>query len=177
MDRTVAYWRDLLGLPLVYTQGGPGNRQYFFALPDGSFIVFFEFSGATPQPYHHHGAPQAGAHVFDHLAIAVAGEEDLWEMLALLEAAGMPVSDVIDHGMVRSIYTFDPNGIPVEFLLPTAGVDVAAEPKFTEKEPTASAVEGPWPVRGRWPEPVPIPPDERRAIAGEGHENFADLGK
>lgn len=38
-----------------------------------------------------------------------------FDLMVSGEAVGFPVSDVIDHGLIRSIYAHGPNGIPIEF--------------------------------------------------------------
>ena len=172
MDKTIRFWRDLLGLRLVYTQGGPGNRQYFFEVADQVFIVFFEWPEVERVRYHHPGAPEKGPFAFDHVAIRVADEEALWHMTALLEAAEIPMTDVVDHGLCKSVYTFDPNGVPVEFLCATEGADVCTGPLFNDPEPVDTVKEGADPVPGHWPEPETIPEDERIVIAGAGSEDF-----
>jgi len=62
-----------------------------------------------------HGRPVRGPFIFDHVSFGVETEEELWELKDKLKAAGFEVSDVIDHGFIHSIYSFDPNGIPIEF--------------------------------------------------------------
>jgi len=82
-------------------------------------------------------------------------------------------SEVIDHGFIKSIHTFDPNGIPVEFSVDVEGVDVRSEPRMADREPTQLAAEGTEPQPGRWPEPDEKPPaGERRVYPGAGSELF-----
>lgn len=38
MDRTIRFWRDLLGMRLVAGLGKPGYRHYFFEMTDSTFI-------------------------------------------------------------------------------------------------------------------------------------------
>lgn len=173
LDRTIRFWRDLLGLRLTYTTGKPGDRQAFFSL-DGqkTFVAFFEWPGAQPIPYRRHGEPRIGPGVFDHLAIQVESAEDLWELMARLEVAQVPVSDVADHGFCHSLYTYDPNGIPIEFLYAVPGVDLAAKPVFAGEDPSPVMRQGADPVHGCWPEPELIPPEDREMVPGAGREDF-----
>ena len=48
-------------------------------------------------------------------------------MKARLEAHGINVVGVTDHGFVKSIYFFDPNGIRLEFTAETVGQDELKE--------------------------------------------------
>lgn len=177
LERTVRFWRDLLGMRLVYTLGEAGNRQAFFAVTPDTFIAFFEWPDVQGIAYRRHGTPRGGNVVFDHVAIKVAAEEDLWDIMGRLEAAGMPISDAVDHGHLRSIYTYDPNGIPLEFTWPVQGCDISARPLFMDNPQLPITREGPDPVPGHWPDAEEIPGDERLVVPGEGHDHFTTKGK
>ena len=76
---------------------------------------------------------------------------------------------MIDHGFIHSIYTFDPNEIPIEFSAPVPGVDLRRAPQMTDTAPSRLAREGSAPVRGRWPAVTkPTPGGERWVFPGEG---------
>ncbi|MDP1329345.1 hypothetical protein Q6280_27555, partial [Klebsiella pneumoniae] len=75
----------------------------------------------------------------------------------------------IDHGFIHSLYSFDPNNIPIEFSAPVAGVDLDRRPRMRDRHPLPAAREGAAPVGGHWPAAAPIPPAEEREIyPGEG---------
>jgi catechol 2,3-dioxygenase-like lactoylglutathione lyase family enzyme len=169
MDATIRYWRDLLGLRLVAGLGHPGYRHYFFELTERDMIAFFEWPGVQPGPDKDHGAPVAGPFTFDHLSMGLATCDELWELRDKLDAAGFWVSEVVDHGFIHSLYSFDPNNIAVEFSVPVPGVDLRARPVMADTEPTELARQGAEPVPGVWPGPErPTPASERRAYPGEG---------
>ena len=42
MDKTILFWRDLLGMRLVAGLGQPGYRHYFFEISENDLIAFFE---------------------------------------------------------------------------------------------------------------------------------------
>jgi catechol 2,3-dioxygenase-like lactoylglutathione lyase family enzyme len=169
MDATIAFWRDLLGLPLVAGLGHPGYRHYFFALSEHDMIAFFEWPGVLKLPPKDHGVPVKGPVGFDHVSMAVAADDDLWALKDKLEAADFWVSEVIDHGFIHSIYCFDPNEIPIEFSAPVAEVDLRKAPQMTDTAPSALAREGSAPVPGRWPAvPKPTPEEDRWVFPGEG---------
>ncbi len=110
-----------------------------------------------------------GPFTFDHVSFGVEGEDDLWELRDRLDAAGFWVSEVVDHGFIHSLYSFDPNNIAVEFSAPVVGVDLRANPVMADREPTALAGQGAEPVPGAWPAPArETPPNERRVHPGEG---------
>ncbi|MBS0593760.1 MAG: VOC family protein, partial [Proteobacteria bacterium] len=55
-----------------------------------------------------------------HIAFKAKDRATLPEYQAHLEAEGVPVPDVTDHGAFHSIYFFDPNGHRVELACPDA---------------------------------------------------------
>ena len=86
-----------------------------------------------------------------------------------IEAAGFWVSEVIDHGFIHSIYTFDPNDIPIEFSFNVPGVDVRRHPKMKDKSPCPAALEGPAPQPGKWPAVTQkTATEDRMVFPGEG---------
>ena len=173
MDKTIRFWRDLLGMRLVAGLGHPGYRHYFFQLSEFDLLAFFEWPGVRPVPVKEHGRPVSGPFVFDHVSFGVESEDDLWELKDRLEAAGFPVSDMIDHGFIHSIYAYDPNGIPIEFSHNVAGVDIRKQPQMRDRQPSAITREGAEPRRDVWPEVTqPTPPSARVVYPGAGSELF-----
>ena len=169
METTIRFWRDLLGMRLVAGLGRPGYRHYFFEISPYDMIAFFEWPGVEKIPEKDHGVPVKGPVAFDHVSIGVVSDEDLWRLKGRLEAAGIWVSEVIDHGFIHSIYSFDPNQIPIEFSAPVAAVDVRCRPQMHDRQPAMAAIEGSEPQPGHWPEVVqPTPEDDRRVFPGEG---------
>jgi len=175
MDTTIRFWRDLLGMRLMAGLGRPGYRHYFFEISEHDMIAFFEWPDVDKIPEKDHGVPVKGPFAFDHVSFEVEGEQDLWELKDRLGAAGFWVSEVVNHGFIHSIYSFDPNDIPIEFSAPVPGVDIRKKPKMKDKSPSTVAREGPEPQPGTWPEGVsPTPPEHRMVYPGEGMILTAD---
>jgi len=151
MDRTIRFWRDLLGMRLVAGLGKPGYRHYFFEISPHDLLAFFEWSGAEPVKEKDHGYPVAGPVIFDHVSFGVESVHDLWELKNRLELAGFWASEIIDHGFIHSLYSFDPNGIPIEFSHCVKGVDIRKEPTMVDRSPSAATREGPEPSLDWWP--------------------------
>ncbi|MCB2187453.1 MAG: VOC family protein [Deltaproteobacteria bacterium] len=171
LPATIRYWRDLLGLRLVAGLGREGGRLYFFELSARDLVGFFEWPEVEPVEEKDHGYPAKGPFIFDHLAITVEDHAALWRLKDSLDAAGFWVSEVIDHGFIHSIYTFDPNGVPLEFSVVIPGFDPRESPALVDREPSGVALEGPDPQPGHWPQPArPTPPEEWTAYPGEGRE-------
>ena len=51
---------------------------------------------------------------FDHVSFNLPDEQALLALRARLKEAGSEVTDVVDHGFIRSIYFTDPSGIALE---------------------------------------------------------------
>lgn len=173
MDKTIRFWRDLLGMRLVAGLGRPGYRHYFFEISENDLLAFFEWEGTLPVPKKDHGYPVKGSVVFDHVSFGVETDDDLWVLKDRLTEAGFEVSGVIDHGFIHSIYTWDPNGIPIEFSANVKGADIRRQPAMRDAEPSPMAGEGSEPRPERWPSPkTPTPVSERRIYPGAGSELF-----
>jgi catechol 2,3-dioxygenase-like lactoylglutathione lyase family enzyme len=173
MDKTIRFWRDLLGMRLVAGLGEPGYRHYFFEISPTDMLAFFEWPDVDPVEEKDHGYPVKGPIAFDHVSFGVETLDDLFELQDQLTAAGFPVSGVIDHGFIRSIYTWDPNGIPVEFSAKKPDVDVRGNPAMCDKEPTQTAKEGADPQPGHWPKVEKTDTHkDRRVYPGAGSELF-----
>ena len=115
MDATVRFYHGVLGARLVTTIGTPTFRHYFFEFGPQNTVAFFEYTGveldAFAKPA---GVPDRRASQFDHLSFNVPDENALLTLQARLKAAGCEVTDVVDHGIIRSVYFTDPNGIALE---------------------------------------------------------------
>jgi catechol 2,3-dioxygenase-like lactoylglutathione lyase family enzyme len=115
MDATVRFYHGVLGARLVATIGTASFRHYFFDVGPENTIAFFEYRGAGLKRFAKPaGVPDERAVQFDHLSLNLPDEHALESLRARLKEAGCEVTDVVDHGFVRSIYFTDPNGIALE---------------------------------------------------------------
>lgn len=115
MDATVRFYHGVLGARLVAHLGNESFRHYFFEIGAENTIAFFEYQGVALQPFAKPaGVPDGRAVQFDHVSFNLPDEEALLSLRARLKAAGSEVTDVVDHGFIRSIYFTDPNGIALE---------------------------------------------------------------
>lgn len=115
MDATVRFYHGVLGADLVATIGTPSFRHYFFNIGPQNTVAFFEYSDVDIRPFAKPaGVPDPRAMQFDHLALNVPDERALESLQARLKEHDCEVTDVVDHGFVRSIYFSDPNGIALE---------------------------------------------------------------
>ena len=153
MARTVEFYRDVLGMPLVKTLDLPGGRgqHFFFDLGNGDTLAFFWFPDgpasapgvASPSSLPGRGSMLTAHGSMNHLAFNVPAER-FDEYYQRLKAKGIDVTPVLNHDdspsqvsaevtdrvFVRSVYFFDPDGICLEFAAwtkPFTPADVAHE--------------------------------------------------
>lgn len=177
MDNTIRFWRDLLGMKLIAGIGGRGNRQYFFELSANVLIAFFEWPEAEPVPDKDAGRPAKGPIIFDHLCIELTGREQFWALKDRLTAAGVWITEEIDNGFIRSMFSTDPNGIQLEFCYSIDNRDIRSRFRMKDVSPSAVTKEGPGPFPEKWPEvKSPTPENERKIYPGELKKLFEGEG-
>ena len=154
MARTVAFYRDTLGMPLVKTIELPAGmgQHFFFDCGGGNTLAFFWFPeapAAAPGVAAPAARPDTGDLVSAHGSmnhVAFAVDPDLIEdYVGRLRAAGIDCTDVANHDdsewgisaelhpgvFVRSVYFQDPDGILLELAAwtrPFTAADVAHAP-------------------------------------------------
>jgi catechol 2,3-dioxygenase-like lactoylglutathione lyase family enzyme len=166
MEKTIRFYRDLLGMELHAGIGHDGYRHYFFRCGNTQ-VAFFEYDGASVMEQKFHGSPTGKPLGFDHVSFTTGSREDLFAMKDKLEAAGLEVTGAVDHGTIWSIYFFDPNNIPLEVSWDL--MEVVNPPAMSEDDPMAIVAEGAGAQPGHWPEPAAAtPPEEMTAHAGNG---------
>ncbi|HLU41261.1 MAG TPA: VOC family protein [Microthrixaceae bacterium] len=115
MDATVRFWHGVLGARLAMNLATDSFRHYFFEFDQGCTVAFFEYRDqpvarfAKPA-----GIPSERAAQFDHLALGLEDEEALLALRNRLKEHDCEVTEVVDHGVMRSIYFTDPNGLALE---------------------------------------------------------------
>ncbi|MBA3653354.1 MAG: VOC family protein [Actinobacteria bacterium] len=138
MARTVDFYTNVLGMPLVKTIDLPMGmgQHFFFDCGGGDCVAFFWFPNApqaAPGVSSAAALPGKGdlatAHgSMNHVAFNVPVEK-FDDYVLKLQAAGVAVSDVSNHDdsewtvsktlhegvYIRSVYFFDPDGILLEF--------------------------------------------------------------
>jgi catechol 2,3-dioxygenase-like lactoylglutathione lyase family enzyme len=115
MDATVRFWHGVLDARLVTTIGTPAFRHYFFEVGPGNTVAFFEYHGHHVESFSKPaGVPYPLAAQFDHLSLHLPDEDALLRLGDRLRSHGCEVTDVVDHGALRSVYFNDNNGIALE---------------------------------------------------------------
>jgi glyoxalase family protein len=123
LDRTTAFYRDVLGLRLVkqtLNQDDPNARHFYFGDGQGTpgtVVSFFEY----PQM----GLGRVGAGSTHHLALCVESDDELDGWRAWLTSCGIESTEVMDRTYFKSIYVRDPDGHILE--LATRGPGFAVD--------------------------------------------------
>jgi catechol 2,3-dioxygenase-like lactoylglutathione lyase family enzyme len=147
MDATVRFYDGVLGARLVATIGTPQFRHYFFEFGPQNTVAFFEYANSTLEPFAKPaGIPDPRAVQFDHLSFNLPDEDALLALRDRLKMADCEVTDVVDHGFIRSIYFTDPNGIALEaswWVLDATGrpVDFQDARLFSDPDPVPAVRE------------------------------------
>ena len=123
LERTRAFYEDLIGLPLVATWCEADElfgavRTYchlFFGLADGGALAFFQFVNKGDQEQF---GPRMPETPFRHIALKVDKEVQDGIQRRLREAGYRePKTYVLEHGYCRSLYVEDPDGMLLEFTV------------------------------------------------------------
>jgi len=109
-------------------------------------VAFFEIEGASTFAKGAGSPPPDHPVQLDHISLNLADAEAIDQLRARLVAAGSEVTEVVDHGMVRSVYFTDPNGIALEASYwvddPTGRAPQVDNPElFGDPDPTPSVAE------------------------------------
>jgi catechol 2,3-dioxygenase-like lactoylglutathione lyase family enzyme len=115
MDATVRFYHGVLGMPLVATIGNDSFRHYFFEIGPGATVAFFEYTGVDvgtiEKPA---GVPPTYPTQFDHVSFHLPDVAALDRLRDRLARFAVEITDVVDHGIMKSVYFTDPNGISLE---------------------------------------------------------------
>src|ERR1700754_1029315 len=138
MERTVDFYSNVLGMPLIKSLDLPGDegQHFFFDAGNGDCVAFFWFAKAQDRvpgissPDHPPGAGDwlSAVSSMNHLAFHVPAEK-FDQYRQRLEEKGVEVGSVLNHDdsetqvsptmhpgvFVRSMYFRDPDGIFLEF--------------------------------------------------------------
>ncbi|WP_254622710.1 VOC family protein [Rhodococcus sp. W8901] len=163
MERTVDFYSNVLGMPLVKTLELPdgGGQHFFFDLGGGNHLAFFWFPDAPP------AAPGIAAAVtipgkgeitsaigsMNHVAFTIPADK-FDEYRAKLKSKGVRVGYILNHDdsesgvasemhdgvFVRSLYFQDPDGILLEFAAYTRELTSADVRHRPAKAANAAAI-------------------------------------
>ncbi len=117
LERTAGFYRDVLGLTLVREAANdddPGARHFWFGDAQGSpgtLVSCLEYPSMEP------GVVGRGSTHHLAFAVASAAEQDAWR--EWLASKGVPCSEALERGGLRSVYLRDPDGHVLEITVPS----------------------------------------------------------
>jgi catechol 2,3-dioxygenase-like lactoylglutathione lyase family enzyme len=123
LDRTREFYEGVLGFKPVIAdtikiKEGGRIRHLFFDTGRDQLIAFMEPRGIPGIPVEFDAGINRGLGVpasFYHFAFEAGSEAALAEKRDELRAKGIQVTDIVDHGVGKSIYFKDPNGLSLEY--------------------------------------------------------------
>jgi glyoxylase I family protein len=124
LDRTTAFYRDVLGLALVreaVSDDDADARHFWFSAGDGApgtLISFLEYPRLE--------AGRMGVGSVQHFAFVVESADEQLAWRDYLRGRGVQCTDVFERGGFRSIYLRDPDEHVVEIA--TRGPGIATTP-------------------------------------------------
>lgn len=116
LDRTTAFYREVLGLALVEAgrnEDDPDARLFWFgdgAGTPGTLLSFMEYPAMEEA-----AQGRGGIH---HLALMVSGSDELEAWADYLESQDVACSEIYHRGRFSSLYFHDPDGILIELATP-----------------------------------------------------------
>jgi len=117
LERTTAFYRDVLGLALVregVNDDDPDARHFWFGDPQataGTLVSFMEY------PQLDEGKVGIGS--VHHIALAVGSSDEVEAWRDYLRSREVDCTEMFERGGLRSIYLRDPDGTIVEIATPT----------------------------------------------------------
>jgi catechol 2,3-dioxygenase-like lactoylglutathione lyase family enzyme len=150
MDATVRFYHGVLGMRIVATLSAGPMRHYFFEIGPQNTLAFFGWDDSpvdTESVAKPAGIPPTFPAQFDHLSFNLPDEQALADLQARLRAHDVGVTEIVDHGFLRSIYFTDPNGIALEaswWVVDPTGRDASydgTDGLFTDTDPVPAVRE------------------------------------
>ena len=106
LDRSIAFYRDVLGLELQTRMGDQAAFMSFGGYHHHLGLNTWESRGGAPAPKRHPG--------LYHTAFLYETRADLAQALRRVKDAGVRLAGAADHGVSEAIYFDDPDGNGIE---------------------------------------------------------------
>ena len=137
MDKTVAFYRDVLGSEVALTHRMPRadySRHYFITVAPNTVFAFFEFPDAELPEFKPQTQVKTGR-ALDHIAFFVEDEAALKTWHERLQGQVDHQTEIFDLGFLWAFFFADPNGITLEIAAEKPGR--MRFPQFTDPDPVS----------------------------------------
>ena len=147
MDATVRFYHGVLGMRVVASLSAGPMRHYFFEIGAQNTVAFFEWDGTdvdTESVVKPAGIPPTFPTQFDHISFNLPDEEALVTLADRLRDFSVEVTEIVNHGFMKSVYFTDPNGIALEasyWVVDPTGRPATYDDRaglFTDTDPVAA---------------------------------------
>ena len=106
VERSTKFYRDVVGFQVARFRPDGSGAFLTCGVVHHNLALFKAPAGAQ--------LPQKGQIVLNHFAFKVEDYNALQAAHSRLTAAGATIDHIVDHGMTRSVYFLDPDGIMME---------------------------------------------------------------
>jgi catechol 2,3-dioxygenase-like lactoylglutathione lyase family enzyme len=142
LDKTRDFYENILGFKpvrcdIIKIKEGGQIRHIFFDAGRDQYIAFMEARGVSGIAAEYDAGINRGLGVpsaFYHFAFEAGSLEALEAKRTELLAKGVAVKEVVHHGLAKSIYFKDPNGVQLEYCYFTRDIgtedDVRMQQRF-----------------------------------------------
>jgi glyoxylase I family protein len=113
LERSFAWYRDVLGCEKLADREGPDWTRVVMRLPDGPILGITVHEGTSEADAFDHR--RVG---LDHIGILCRDREELVAWEARLDAIGVRHGGIVDAPYASAITCRDPDDIPIEFFVP-----------------------------------------------------------
>ncbi len=123
LERSVHFYRDVLGFPSVEAKNSDGSQpigraMMFTTGRTHHELLLIEVGEDAPHPGRGH---RSGLY---HLGLKIGDDDsDLREAITVLKSEGVQIVGASDHTMTHSLYVLDPDGNELELYIDVVGVD------------------------------------------------------
>jgi len=146
VERSTKFYRDVVGFQLARYRPDGSGAFLTCGVVHHNLALFRAPVDARPV--------QKGQIGLNHFAFKVDNYQALQEIHTRLTAAGATIDHIVDHGMTRSVYFMDPDGIMMELYCNTFDTEEEglAFMKATPGQATPMDISAPEPVRPAIPQ-------------------------
>ena len=141
VERSTTFYRDVVGFELARMRPDRSGAFLTCGVVHHNLALFKAPAGARPA--------EKGQIGLNHFAFQVDDYKALQDAHGRLTRAGAIIDHIVDHGMTRSVYFLDPDGLMMELYCNTFDTEEAglAFMKSTPGQATPMNIAGPEPYR------------------------------